>query len=499
MTWPDFFTDRSVSPMSRWRIGWSTHMRTSAQVAPFTGFVARWSSRPVVEAPADLPADAQPTNLPRARGADLPLMPPKPSVPLVQTSYSLSAPEFLSDPAAAQARSIAVGDVSGDGRDDLVFLSIHRAQDHAESRLEIKVAYQRDDGSLAAAVKIAETDNAFAYQLMVADMDRDGVGDIITTTINGVVVLRSNGDGTFTATTAEVSDPHDVVVTDVDRDGHLDILVDSSNTSATVVHGDGAGGFHRISMLPLPSSAVRAVGDVTGDGLDDLVLATIFGRPLQEIQIHPAMESGGYVQPQLLYLPIDANQPSSLAIGDFNSDGHNDLIVDEAKDHASLHLYVQRSPGELVLDRYIARERGSGLVIATDLDRDGRADFAIAHSGWSYVGFYRQTATGFTPETVIDAYQFSGRKNYFASGDLNHDGCGDLVVSRIAQSPVLMYGRGCTPHMVADCELPPRRVEHPAMQTSGLPPRPVDFHTGDARPDAITAGATSSHAHHPHH
>ncbi|MBO7942576.1 VCBS repeat-containing protein, partial [Streptomyces sp. S9] len=139
-----------------------------------------------------------------------------------------------------------------------------------------------------------------------------------------ILVLRSNGHGTFFGSLTPASYPNDLVVTDVDRDGYLDVLVDSSNTTATVVHG-GRDGFNRTSTLPLPASAERTVGDVTGDGLDDLILGTIFNRPLEEFRVYPALASGGYAAPVVMSLPLGSNHTGSLAVGDFNGDGRGDL------------------------------------------------------------------------------------------------------------------------------------------------------------------------------
>lgn len=393
------------------------------------------------------------------------------STSLEPQTYSMAAPEFLSDPAAAVARSIAVGDVSGDGRDDLVFLSVHSAPNPIENRTEIYAAYQRNDGRLDAAVKIAESGNNLAYQLLVADLDRDGVSDIVTATVDGVMLLHSNADGSFTTSTTVVGDPHDLIVTDVDRDGYLDVLVDASNTHATVIHGNGRGVIDRVSTLPLPSSAVRTTGDVTGDGLDDLILATIFNRPLEEFRIYPAIASGGYSAPVVLSLPLGSNMTASLAAGDFNGDGRGDLALDEGKDYANLRLYFQDAQGHLASNLEIARQRGASTesLLATDLNRDGRTDLAIAHSGWGYIGYYLQTGSAFTPETVIDAYQYQGRANYFAAGDLNHDGCGDLVVARASQSPVLLYGQGCAHALpTADCRLPAYPVEGSGIEAASV-------------------------------
>lgn len=401
------------------------------------------------------------------------------AVSLAQSSYSMSAPEFLSDPAAAGARSVAVGDVSGDGRDDLAFLSLRSAADPADILMEIYVAYQRSDGRLDAAVRIAESNDAFAYQIATADLDHDGRADIVTTTRDGVLVLRSNGDGTFASSTAVAGDPADFSVTDVDRDGHLDILVDSSDASATVVHGDGLGGIAGTSTLPLPASAVRTTGDVTGDGLDDLILATIFNRPLQEFRIYPALASGGYAAPIVLSRPQDANPTSSLAVGDFNADGRGDLVLDEARNSASLHIYLQDAQGNLASSVAIPRELGSGTLISADMDRDGRTDVVMGHSGWGYVGYYLQTNTGFTSEAVVNAYQFQGRLYYFAAGDLNRDGCGDLVIARTSQSPVLLYGRGCPRPRIANCRLPAGVAPGSRLEAAGFASPFLRWHDDD--------------------
>lgn len=121
--------------------------------------------------------------------------------------YSMSAPEYLADPAAAFARSIAVGDVSGDGRDDLVFTSVRMAIKPEDERMEIYVAQQGVDGHMDPAIKVGETNHPLSYQLLLADLDLDGRKDIITVVVNGVALLRANENGTFTATTVGSAGP----------------------------------------------------------------------------------------------------------------------------------------------------------------------------------------------------------------------------------------------------------------------------------------------------
>jgi len=456
-------------------------------------FWVRTTPRPRVQAGASPEprawAGAAPAAGARAAlgGAPMPMpMPMAAASP--SSSYSTSAPQYMTDPAAAAVESIAVGDVSGDGWDDLVFLSVRHAPNPANSRTEVYVAYQGADGRLAPAVKIADAGSQFETQLLIADLDRDGIGDIVTTALTSVLVLRPNGRGQFFGSMTPVgSYPGDLVVTDVDRDGYLDVLVDSSNTSATVVHG-GPDSFARTSTLPLLASAERTVGDVTGDGLDDLILGTIFNRPLEEFRVYPALASGGYGAPMVLSLPLGSNHTGSLAVGDFNGDGRGDLALEEVRDGANLHLFLQDAQGKLVPAPDLVRQRGYGSLLASDLDRDGYTDIAIAHVGWGYVGYYLQTPTGFTAENVIDARQFSARVNFFATGDLNHDGCGDLVAGRGSQSPVLMYGQGCSPGPVADCRYPESAMPDPVLAAPSAASPVVSQRGGDAAPGPARSG-----------
>jgi FG-GAP-like repeat len=198
----------------------------------------------------------------------------------------------------------------------------------------------------------------------------------------------------------------------------------------------------------------------------------------------------------LLSLPLGSNPASSFAVGDFNGDGRGDLALDEARDGANLRLYLQDSLGNLAPSIDIARERGSSSesLIAADLNRDGRTDLAIAHSGWGYIGYYLQAGGALTPETVVNAFQFQGRLNYFAAGDLNHDGCGDLVVARTSQSPVLLYGQGCVRPRISDCR-------YPAAVVPGLPSPLVGQHNGNVGANlraGLTRGAAARVGRHGH-
>ena len=68
-----------------------------------------------------------------------------------------------------------------------------------------------------------------------------------------------------------------VTVQDLNADGHLDIIAARSDASSLVVHlGDGDGGFHEAANSPLPAGdnpTDLAVADFNGDGLLDVAVA----------------------------------------------------------------------------------------------------------------------------------------------------------------------------------------------------------------------------------
>jgi hypothetical protein len=182
-----------------------------------------------------------------------------------------------------------------------------------------------------------------AVSIAVADVNGDGKPDLLVANIcadssctsGSVAVLLGNGDGTFQKAVAYSSGGYEsesVAITDVNGDGKPDILVanycasssDCSNGSIGVLLGNGDGTFH--SAVSYGSggafSIALAVGDLNGDGKPDVVVTN-------DVGVGVLLGDGdGTFQAAVNYnTGPSSNRALAVAIADVNGDSKLDLLV----------------------------------------------------------------------------------------------------------------------------------------------------------------------------
>ncbi len=218
---------------------------------------------------------------------------------LVSADYNVSlfvqtAPGTFASPVSLYsggANWVAVGDLNGDGVPDLaltdaqgVKVLLHTgAPTSTTFAAPVAIFNQTPNGTVAGANLIA-----------IADVDGDGLNDLVLTdpgpaggTAPTVTVLLQNtaAPGQFrtplTYAIAQYSLAQSIVVTDVNGDGHPDIVIGGSNAVTVLLQNASSPG----TFLPATNYSVSdanqiAVADVNGDGKVDIVVATGLSHPL---------------------------------------------------------------------------------------------------------------------------------------------------------------------------------------------------------------------------
>lgn len=141
--------------------------------------------------------------------------------------------------AGPNPRFVAIGDVSGDGRPDLV--TVHDAIDAVPNDETVSVMLGTSAGTFAPAVNYPVGLSPFAAT--IGDVNGDAQPDIVVSNNNGanVSVLPGVGNGVFAAAKvfATGTFPLGVVVTELSGDARPDIAVANSSGSVSVLLGNG--------------------------------------------------------------------------------------------------------------------------------------------------------------------------------------------------------------------------------------------------------------------
>jgi hypothetical protein len=164
--------------------------------------------------------------------------------------------------------SLALGDLNGDGKLDMVV-----ANEGVDGYWSVGALLGKGDGTFAARGDVS-TDRATSVAL--GDLNKDGKLDLVTANDWGsrAFVLLGKGDGTFAPMTSYSTwsyTPH-LALGDLNGDGQLDIVV--ASTGATeVLLGKGDGTFAP-SLSYAACAQTLALGDFDGDGRLDIATVT---------------------------------------------------------------------------------------------------------------------------------------------------------------------------------------------------------------------------------
>src|SRR5919108_1856192 len=304
----------------------------------------------------------------------------------------------------------------------------------------------------------------------IADLNGDGRSDLVTADYasSAVSVLLNRGHGTFEATRnyRTGSFPVAIRIGDLNRDGRVDLAtVNSFTNTVTTFLNRGDGGFdsrheYRSDKQPLS----LAIGDLTGDGKPELVTGNAYladprSRNPGTISVFVNTGDGGF-RPRR---DFDVGGfPRSVALHDVNGDGTLDLATAN-RNAGTASVFINRGDASFEPRRdYRAGSAPRELQIG-DVDGDGSPDLVTANTQTHRISVLLNEGSG--RFRAVRSHRFGADAPYaIALGDLNGDRKPDLAsVNECSDTPAsavtnlgdgsfgakIDYRTGICPHAVA--------------------------------------------------
>jgi hypothetical protein len=272
--------------------------------------------------------------------------------------------------------------------------------------------------------------------LTVGDFNSDNQLDIVTANNNGnsIGILLGYGNGTFadnkTYSTGSGSQPIYISVGDFNQDNISDIAVTNHfANNIGIFLGYGSQPFAGVTTYSTghgsqPHSVV--IGDLNYDSRSDIVVANygtdnvgiLFGR------------KDGTFDPIIAHHTGNGSAPYSVAVADFNSDKHLDIVVTNSEnDNIAILLgYGNRTFASRVTYSTGVRSRPYTVVIG-DFNNDNISDIGIANSGTSNIFLLYGNGNGTFGNQKLYPLGYGYHPYSIAATDLNQDDWMDIVIA----------------------------------------------------------------------
>jgi hypothetical protein len=157
-----------------------------------------------------------------------------------------------------------------------------------------------------------------------------------------------------------------------------------SGSGAGSGSGSGSGAGHADfteKKTSLPAGTHMVVTDLNHDGHPDLL---VFGTGLEVLLNDGSGDFGGPIQ---ISVPASYNAVQQVAIADFNSDGFPDVaacVMGSNGTSGAAAVYLNDHSGNLILGQVVPVPAACSGIAAGDANRDGKADFAFTYYTGSF-------------------------------------------------------------------------------------------------------------------
>ncbi len=323
-------------------------------------------------------------------------------------------------------RGIAVGDLDGDGKIDVV---VTNHQSHTISVFRNTSA----TGVINATSFAAKVDFAtgfFPNFIKIADLDLDGKPDLVVVNIgsNSISVFKNIstvGAITTSSFAAKVNftagtSPYVADIGDLDNDGKPDIVVSNNNSNSisifkNLITAPGTittGSFATKVDFTTATPDDVAIGDLDGDGKPEITAANWSNNYVsifRNVSSTGTINAGSFSSAVQFVAQLT---PESINIADLDGDGKPDLSVLSQSDIISIFKNTS-SVGLINSGSFATKVDFAAPTIADDaaigdLDGDGKPDLIISNYNDNKLAVFRNTISSGATPTISNFSPTSG-------------------------------------------------------------------------------------------
>ena len=261
--------------------------------------------------------------------------------------------------------------------------------------------------------------------------------------LNQVAVILGKGDGSFDAPSYYTvgAAPWNIVVGDINQDGFLDLAVASdASGSVSILQGNGDGTFQSLYYRSHRRYQVGsvAIGDFNGDGWPDLATTSAPDNAVyillnEKTATHPSRSAVQYTM---------NGGPYYLTIGDFNRDGHLD-IISANNGNNTVGVLLNNGDGTFGGATYYPVGAGSIFANAADINGDDRVDLTAVTGNGLSVLLSGEQATASNSNVAVNGCKTHIRNRYLRR---RHELCGGALPSVNFNSMPQPYHPDSHPH-----------------------------------------------------
>jgi hypothetical protein len=301
----------------------------------------------------------------------------------IKTYLSTAAGAYappVSTPDGFKPLYLANADLNGDGLMDVVTASFD------DGVLAVFFNNKTAAGSFNPAVVV---NSPGASQVAMADMNGDGLPDLVSADFN-VSLFVQTSPGTFAAPIGLYAGGANwVALGDLNGDGAADVAL-TDNVGVKVLMHTGAASsttfaapvavFTQSPNFNVTGGNLIAVGDVDGDGLNDLVITdpgpTGGTSPAVYVLIQNPAGHGTFLAP-VGYAIATQDRPQSILLRDLQGTGKLDIVIGGQKSVTVL-LHDPANAGKF-LPANVYSAPGANETAIADINGDGKLDIVVSN------------------------------------------------------------------------------------------------------------------------